>query len=382
MPHDERLAPEDRSDSIIKTRKTMPRVNLGIFAAVCAACFLFGFPAYPQNTKSARAPGVGSVKGVPITAEDLNKAAANDLQRAELQHLQAEANYARAKHLALEKALAQLIEDKVLDAEAAHKGLTKQALLDKELAGKVKEPTPEDLDAHYPPDKRLTGDSRDNVFARMKQVLKTENYNKAKAVYVAQLKKKYGVTESLKPFRLTVDTEGSPSIGPDAAPITVVDFSDFQCSSCGSFEKSLRDLQKKYGGQVRLVFRNFAHEQPYAEMAAEAALCAGDQGRFWEMHDSLFQTGRPEPQYLNLHAARLNLNLQEFGACLMSGRHAESVKRDLFAAAGLGVTNAPAVFVNGRPVLALRTVEDIAEVIDEELQSPAQLAKRENSPIK
>jgi len=382
MSHDERPAQEDLSDSIIKMRKAMSRVNLGIFAAVCAACFLFGFAAYPQNTMSAREARVGSVKGMPITTEDLNEAAANDLQRAELQHLQAEAAYTRATHLALEKALAKIIEDRVLDAEAASKGLTKQALLDKELAGKVKEPTPEDLDAHYPFDKRLTGDSRDKVFARMKQALRTENYNKAKAAYVAQLKKKYGVKESLRPFRLTVATAGSPSVGPDAAPVTVVEFSDFQCSSCGSFEKSLRDLQKKYGDQVRLVFRNFANEQPYAQMAAEAALCAGDQGRFWEMHDSLFQSGHPEPQYLNFHAVRLNLDLPEFSACMSSGRKAESVRKDLYAAAGLGVTNAPAVFVNGRPVLALRGVEDIAALIDEELNSTVQLTKRENSPNK
>ncbi len=345
----------------------MSRARLGFSLAICALCMLWTYPVGAQSAKAGKASIAGYFQGAPITMDDLNQAAAVDLERAEIQHLQNEAAYLRAKRLSLERALARIIADKVLSAEAASKGLTKQALLDKELAGKVKEPSMEDMDAHYPADKRPDGDSREKTFARMLPFLKTENYNKAKADYVAQLKKKYGVTEKLKPYRLAVDTVGSPSLGPDAARVTVVDFSNFQCSSCGNVEVAIRNLQKKYGSQMRLVYRNFVFQQPVAETAAEAALCAGEQGRFWEMHDSLFQTARPEPEYMNLHAARLNLNLQEFGACLSSGRHHDAVRKDLFAAAGLGVLTVPAIFVNGRPVLAATNIDEIEKIIKEEL---------------
>ncbi len=78
---------------------------------------------------------------------------------------------------------------------------------------------------------------------------------------------------------------------------------------------------------------------------------------------------RPETEFLNLHAARLHLNLQEFSACLSSGRHADVIKRDLYAAAGLGVTTAPAVFVNGRQVLAPTDIDGIVKLIEEELSA-------------
>ncbi len=177
----------------------MPRSNIVICIAVFTACFLLGSPVFPQNTKAAKGPAAGSSKGTTITMEEVNKAAINEMDRVELKHLQAEAAYTRSKHMALEHALDHVIENKVIEAEAASQGMRAQALLDKELAGKVKEPALEDLDAHYPPNSRPTGDTRDKMFACMQHYLETENYNKAKAGYVAQLKKKYAVTENLKP---------------------------------------------------------------------------------------------------------------------------------------------------------------------------------------
>ncbi len=159
----------------------MSRMSLGSFVAASIFCILLSFPIYPQNPKTAAVSTVGPVKGAPITMDDLTKAAANDLQQVEIQRIQSVAFHTRAKHPALEQALAQIIEDRILDAEAASRGLTKQASRNWELAGKVKEPTLEDLDAHYTPDKRFTGDSRDKMFARMKPYLGAENHSRAKA---------------------------------------------------------------------------------------------------------------------------------------------------------------------------------------------------------
>jgi hypothetical protein len=102
-----------------------------------------------------------------ITEQEAKRAAAEQKQRLELQHLQAEARYARAKHKALADGLERLIDDNVLDGEASSRGITTPALLEKELAEKVKEPTMEDLKAHYPPDQVPAPGTRDKIFARM-----------------------------------------------------------------------------------------------------------------------------------------------------------------------------------------------------------------------
>lgn len=348
----------------------MRNVKLRIFL-FCSLCIC---PVYAQDGKASKSTTVAAFRGTAITQEEVQQAAAQDLDVLEIQHLQAEANYRRAKHQAVEAALARIVEDRLLDAEVSSRGITRQALLDKELAGKVKEPTMEDMDAHYPPGRQPTGDSREKVFARMQQFFRSENYNKAKAEYVAQLKKKYGVSVTLQPYRLKVDAAGSPSKGSDTAPVTMVEFSNFQCTSCGQFEAAMQDILKKYGKHVRLVYRNFAVGQSYAEMAAEASLCAADQGRFWEMHDLLSQSKQPEPQFLNMYASRVNLNLENFSSCMSSRLHADKVKQDSHAAAGLGVTGTPALFVNGRPILVLRDADEIAKVIEEELRGSSRLS--------
>jgi protein-disulfide isomerase len=332
---------------------------LAIFCAVYAGA---------QSAKPAKPVVVGSFKGAQISVEDLKKDAAAELEIVEIRHLQADAAYARAKHQALEAALRRIIEGKVLEAEAAARSTTRQALLDKELDGKVKKVTIDDLMAHYPATQIPSDEARQKALARMEPVLKLENYNKAKAEYVAQLKQKYGVTESFEPLRLKMETTGSPAIGPETAPVTVVEFGDYQCATCAAFESGMKNLQKKYGSQVRYVYRNFSLDRVRAEGAAEASLCAGEQGRFWDMHDLFFKTGRAAPENINMQAVALNLNLESFGACMNSGRYTEQVKQDLFAGARLGVMGTPSIFVNGRPLATPHSEADVAKVIEEELR--------------
>ncbi len=130
----------------------MTRVRLAICLRVFALFSLTSGHVRAQNRRSVKPATIGSLMGATITEEEAKKAAAQQMQRLELQHLQAEANYARARHQALAEGLARVIEDKVLDAEAWSRGITTHTLLEKELAGKIKEPTMEDLKAHYPPD--------------------------------------------------------------------------------------------------------------------------------------------------------------------------------------------------------------------------------------
>ena len=134
---------------------------------------------------------------------------------------------------------------------------------------------------------------------------------------------------------------------------------------------TLDKVTETYGDQVRLVFRQFPLHSihPQAQKAAEAALCANDQGKFWEMHDAMFGDQRNlDVAQLKSTAAGLELDATAFGQCLDSGQHAERVNSDLQAGMEAGVTGTPALFINGRFLSGAQPFEAISKVIDDELR--------------
>ena len=161
----------------------------------------------------------------------------------------------------------------------------------------------------------------------------------------------------------------APSRGNPKAPVTIVEFSDFQCPYCVRARPAVARVREVYGDKVRFAFRHFPldfHQQ--AEKAGEAAACAGEQGKFWEMHDLLWaNSAKLQVPDLKAHAATLGLDAAAFGPCLDSGRYAHLVEGDLAAGQGYGVSGTPAFFVNGRPLVGARPFEAFAQVIDDEL---------------
>jgi len=138
--------------------------------------------------------------------------------------------------------------------------------------------------------------------------------------------------------------------GPDDAPVTLVEYGDFECPYCGMAHPIVKAAQRELGNQLRFVFRNFplAEAHPHARLAAQAAEAAGAQGRFWEMHDMLF-----EHQYaLELHdligyAKSLGLDVQQFERNLEAGTYAKKVRDDFRSGVRSGVNGTPTFFVNG-----------------------------------
>lgn len=144
---------------------------------------------------------------------------------------------------------------------------------------------------------------------------------------------------------------GNPSLGRTDAPVTMIEFSDYQCPFCRRFfDTTLPALKKEYvdSGKLRYVFRDFPIEQihPQARKAAEAARCAGDQGKYWEMHDVLFQN-QPALQVEQLkgHAQRLGLDTAAFGECLARDTHRAVVQKDYDDGVTAGVRGTPAFFI-------------------------------------
>ena len=187
------------------------------------------------------------------------------------------------------------------------------------------------------------------------------------------------------PVRASV--AGAPSLGRADAPVTVVEFSDYECPFCQRFfATALPALKKDYveTGNVRYVFRDYPLDQihPHARKAAEAAHCAGDQGKFWEMHDRLFQhSSALAPPQLAEHARALGLDTATFDECLSSGRHAARVERGLADGAAAGVRGTPAFVigktkpgsdtVEGTPVRGAQSLETFRRIIEQLLAQPA-----------
>lgn len=168
------------------------------------------------------------------------------------------------------------------------------------------------------------------------------------------------------------DLHGRPSLGPPDAKITLVEFSDFQCSFCKQFELTLKKLEKNFPGKIWRVWRHYPlpmHET--AERIHQASECAFEQGKFWEYHDKLFETqtagGRDDASLVQL-AQNLGLNKESFRQCLESGKYREVVKKDIAKGGQSGVSGTPAVFINGQRVEGAQPYESFEQMIKTKLR--------------
>jgi len=176
-----------------------------------------------------------------------------------------------------------------------------------------------------------------------------------------------GTTEAK---RVNVSTEGDPSIGPADAPVTIVEFSDYQCPYCQAwYQQAFDQLMANYPGKIRFVYRDLPSPQhPESTPAAEAARCAGEQGAYWKYHDALFsgQIALGRAAY-EKYAADLGLDTTAFSACLDEHQYQAEVKTDASDAARLGLNGTPSFVINGRILIGAHPFEDFKVIIDEEL---------------
>jgi protein-disulfide isomerase len=139
-------------------------------------------------------------------------------------------------------------------------------------------------------------------------------------------------------------------IGPAKAAVTLVEYGDFQCPYCGAAFWVLRQLEARFHGELLFAFRHFPMSEihPYAMIAAQAAEAAGAQGKFWEMHDLLFENQEDlSPDQLVAHAVSLDLDTQRFTADLSSHRHAARIRKDFMSGVRSGVNGTPTLFLDG-----------------------------------
>ena len=178
-------------------------------------------------------------------------------------------------------------------------------------------------------------------------------------------------TAAPKFVRYNIPTDGFPSLGPQDAPITIVEFSDYQCPYCRKwYQEVYQPLLAAYPGEIRMVYRNLPLTtiHPDAFSAAEAALCAGEQNAYWPYHDMLFDQayGLGQDAYLK-YAADLGLDTTTFESCLTEERFKQTINDDMNFSIGMGVNSTPTFFINGLALVGAQPIEVFKQVIDKEL---------------
>ncbi len=172
------------------------------------------------------------------------------------------------------------------------------------------------------------------------------------------------------PARVEVPIGAAPVKGPANAPITIVEFSDFECPFCNKIPPVLKQLEADYKGKVRIAFKHLPlpfHKN--APLAAEASLAAHEQGKFWPFHDKLFENQQSlDRASLEKFAAELGLDARKFKAALDSGKFRAQVQKDAQQAASVGATGTPTFFINGTRFVGAQPLEAFKRVIDEELK--------------
>lgn len=174
---------------------------------------------------------------------------------------------------------------------------------------------------------------------------------------------------TINPSQMKTLEDDDPVKGDANAPVTIIEFSDFECPFCGRFySQTLPSIQKNFidTGKVRLVYRDFPLSfHPQAQKAAEASECADDQDKFWEYHDLLFESGVAGGiASFKAYAGQLGLDQATFDSCLDSGKHAQEVQADLQQGSAAGIRGTPGFIINGQIISGAQPYQVFEQAIN------------------
>ncbi len=330
-----------------------------VFISLAILCALNGLgngPALADDASSV----VARVAGRPLTRDELDQKEAADL-------LQARYKYYLAEKAALDK----LIDQELVDDEARREKVTVDQLLENHAGKQVKDPTEDQLEVFY---EGLQSDQpysavRGQILDHIRQLRRT----KAGLAYIKDLRKKANVHIALEPPAVSIGAIDAPTTGPSDASVKIIEFADYQCPYCKKVSPELKQLvDGTFAGKASLTFADFPLPMHHnAEKAAEAARCAGEQGKYWEYHDALFNNQSSlEVSDLKARAETLKLNPQKFGQCLDSGGQAPAIAKTAAAGKKLGMTGTPSFLINGHFISGATDSETLRDVIEQELASP------------
>jgi protein-disulfide isomerase len=340
----------------------MKRLTLAALIAVLTAC---SSTAAQQPRHLAPNETVATVGGAAITLGEVDDKALE----------QSASNFgseklSQALYDARRAALDEIVANRLMDAAAKAQGIDRSALIEKEITAKLKPISDSDIATWYQSNQgRLQGAPLDQVRQPIRAYLTQERMQDVRGDYVDSLKGKTEVRIMLDPPRQKIATANSPSKGPANAPIEMVEFSDFQCPFCLRADPTVQQVLKTYGDKIKFVYRNYPlPNHPAARPAAEAAACAGEQGKFWPYHDMLFANpGKLTDADFKQHAASLSLNTAQFNSCVDTHKLKSLVDTDIKEGEEAGVNGTPAFYINGRMLSGAQPFDAFKKIIDEEL---------------
>jgi protein-disulfide isomerase len=278
----------------------------------------------------------------------------------------------RQQEFDIRKATAEsMLNKRVVDKEAAARGISADELLKKEVTDKVADATPAEIDSWYEQNKARVGNqTKEQLAPQIAQMLRGQKTTDLQRNFYKELRRKHGARVLLEPSRMEVAVDDDPARGPAKAPVTIVEFSDFQCPYCSRAETVVDEVFKKYPDQVRLVFRDYPLSfHANASTAAQGGECAEEQGKFWEMHRAMFANQQKlAAADLVETAGTIGLNKDKFKQCLDSEKYKAEVEKDFEDGQKYGVSGTPTFFINGIPMVGAKGVDAFAEIIDSELE--------------
>jgi len=269
----------------------------------------------------------------------------------------------------------QMVDDMLLLEEAKRRQVGPEQIIRTEVSDKVRDPTEEEVAKFYSDNKaRISGDLN-SVRNQVALYLQNESRQRLEKDLSARLRKnaniRWLITEPAQPIQ-NVSVDDDPARGEATAPVTVVEFTDFQCPACAAMHPILDEVMKSYGNKVRFVVRDFPlNQHEYARKAAEAANAANAQGKFFEYITVLFKNQKAlDVPSLKKYASEVGLDRARFDAALDRGVYAAEVQKDVTDGELYGVGSTPTIFVNG---VQLRTLsaEGLKEAIDRSAGKPA-----------
>jgi protein-disulfide isomerase len=314
-----------------------------------------------ENKKHAenKTEPVAEVGGKTLTMADLQEKEGGKLLQAEYQF-----------YLQQQRAVEDLINDQLLSDEAKKKNMSQEQLLATEIYKGVKDPTEDQLEVYYEgmDSKEPYEAVREEVLQHIRELRRT----KARAAYIDKLRTDAKINVILMPPVAKVEILKAYSNGSKNAPVVMIEFADYECPYCQKVNPQIQKLKKDYGDQLTIVYKDFPLPMHHgSQKAAEAARCAGEQGKFWEYHDVLYYSHQVEVSALKEHARVLKLDGDRFDNCLDSGMETAAVKKDLEEAKSLGLSGTPSFFVNNHFFSGVIDYTALKNMVDQQLAQQA-----------
>ena len=287
-----------------------------------------------------------------------------------LPQIQSQLNDLRKQEYELKRqALETAISKKLVRAEAKKRGVSEEELLRTEVDSKVAKPTQAERDQAMAD--RMLGTTLANAMGgQFDKDLQQDKLEQARQEYLERLWEQAGVKIYLLPATVEVGYDPARVRGNPDAKITMIEFSDFQCPFCLQAYSTVKSILKKYGGKVKLAYRDLPllPIRPGTPGSAEASRCAGEQGKYWEYHDLLFENqDEIGEEAFSAHAESLKLDVERFQTCLQSGKFKPQIQEDFQEGIRLGIKGTPAFFINGVMVSGAQPQSEFEEIIEAEL---------------